>query len=104
MSFACLLSVHIKKFYVINPEAYELPSCAVLGREANYNLYVMEFNLIDTFRYIIFRRTIEKADKIKAANRRKLAYLRCVQKDIDKLNKQAKEEINQVGLRRRISR
>ena len=82
----------IKKFYAINPSSYKLHDYVA----SKGGICVIKFNLIDTLRYIHFKKQIEKNKANVCMNNRMKEYLCAVQQDIDELNQEAQEAIEKA--------
>ena len=85
-----------KKFYSINPRKYNLWTYTVVRRDGFKSGYVIKFNIIDTFRYIHFKKQIEKNRDNECMNNKMKEYLSLVQDDIDELNQEAQEAIEKA--------
>ena len=81
-----------KKFYEINPSSYKLHDYVA----SKGGICVIKFNLIDTLRYIHFKKQIEKNKANARMNNRMKEYLCAVQHDIDELNQEAQEAIEKA--------
>ena len=88
-----------KKFYSINPGKYDLWAYTAV-RIDNYKYgvprHVIKFNIIDTFRYIHFKKEIEKNMINVCMSNKMKEYLSLVQNDIDELNQEAQEAIEKA--------
>ena len=87
-----------KKFYALCPNEYRFESTYV----DRYGTYIV-FNLLDTYRYILFLilgiiRAIKKEHNKnkKEHDKNKKIYLELVKSDIEELNKKAEEEIEKA--------
>ena len=78
-----------KKFYAINPSSYKLHDYVA----SKGGICVIKFNLIDTLRYIHFKKQIEKNRANTRMDNRMKEYLCAVQHDIDELNQEAIEKV-----------
>lgn len=90
-----------KKFYFINPGKYDLWDHIVIRRDSyksGFPTYKIKFNIIDTFRYIHFKKQIEKNSANDYMNNKMKEYLNFVQNDIDELNQKAQEEIEKAKI------
>ena len=88
-----------KKFYSINPGKYDLCDHTVIRRDSYRNgfpKYVIKFNIIDTLRYMHFKKEIEKNRANDYMNNKMKEYLSFVQDDIDELNQEAQEAIEKA--------
>ena len=88
-----------KKFYSINPGKYDLCDHTVIRRDSYRNgfpKYVIKFNIIDTLRYMHFKKEIEKNMINACMNNKMKEYLSLVQDDIDELNQEAQEAIEKA--------
>ena len=88
-----------KKFYSINPGKYDLCDHTVIRRDSyksGFPTHVIKFNIIDTLRYMHFRKEIEKNSANEYMNNKMKEYLNFVQNDIDELNQKAQEEIEKA--------
>ena len=83
-----------KKFYAINPNSYKLHDYVV----SKGGICVIKFNLIDTLRYIHFKKQIEKNKANARMDNRMKEYLCAVQHDIDELNQEAQEAIEKAKI------
>ena len=81
-----------KKFYAINPNSYKLHDYVA----SKGGICVIKFNLIDTLRYIHFKKQIEKNRANARMDNRMKEYLCAVQHDIDELNQEAQEAIEKA--------
>ena len=88
-----------KKFYSINPGKYDLCDHTVIRRDSyksGFPTHVIKFNIIDTLRYMHFRKEIEKNMVNACMNNKMKEYLSLVQDDIDELNQEAQEAIEKA--------
>ena len=88
-----------KKFYSINPGKYDLWDHIVIRRDSyksGFPTHKIKFNIIDTFRYIHFKKEIEKNSDNEYMNNKMKEYLSLVQDDIDELNQEAQEAIEKA--------
>ena len=88
-----------KKFYSINPEKYDLWDHIVIRRDSyksGFPSHKIKFNIIDTLRYMHFRKEIEKNIVNACMNDKMKEYLSLVQDDIDELNQEAQEAIEKA--------
>ena len=88
-----------KKFYSINPGKYDLCDYTVIRRDSyksGFPTHKIKFNIIDTLRYMHFRKEIEKNSANEYMNNKMKEYLNFVQNDIDELNQKAQEEIEKA--------
>ena len=88
-----------KKFYSINPGKYDLCDYTVIRRDSyksGFPTHVIKFNIIDTLRYMHFRKEIEKNSANEYMNNKMKEYLSFVQDDIDELNQEAQEAIEKA--------
>ena len=88
-----------KKFYSINPGKYDLWDHTVIRRDSyksGFPTYRIKFNIIDTLRYMHFRKEIEKNRANDYMNNKMKEYLSLVQDDIDELNQEAQEAIEKA--------
>lgn len=88
-----------KKFYSINPEKYDLWDHTVIRRDSyksGFPTYKIKFNIIDTLRYMHFKKEIEKNRANDYMNNKMKEYLSLVQDDIDELNQEAQEAIEKA--------
>ena len=88
-----------KKFYSINPGKYDLCDHTVIRRDSyksGFPTYKIKFNIIDTLRYIHFKKQIEKNKANARMDNRMKEYLCAVQHDIDELNQEAQEAIEKA--------
>ena len=88
-----------KKFYSINPEKYDLWDHIVIRRDSyksGFPAYKIKFNIIDTLRYMHFKKEIEKNIVNACMNNKMKEYLSLVQDDIDELNQEAQEAIEKA--------
>ena len=88
-----------KKFYSINPGKYDLWDHTVIRRDSyksGFPTYKIKFNIIDTLRYMHFKKEIEKNMVNACMNNKMKEYLSLVQDDIDELNQKSKEEIEKA--------
>ena len=88
-----------KKFYSINPGKYDLCDYIVIRRDSyksGFPAYKIKFNIIDTLRYMHFKKEIEKNVVNTCMNNKMKEYLSLVQDDIDELNQKAQEEIEKA--------
>ena len=88
-----------KKFYSINPGKYDLCDYTVIRRDSyksGFPTHVIKFNIIDTLRYMHFRKEIEKNRANDYMNNKMKEYLSFVQDDIDELNQEAQEAIEKA--------
>lgn len=88
-----------KKFYSINPGKYDLWDHIVIRRDSyksGFPTYKIKFNIIDTFRYMHFRKEIEKNMVNACMNNKMKEYLSLVQDDINELNQEAQEVIEKA--------
>ena len=88
-----------KKFYSINPGKYDLWDHIVIRRDSyksGFPTHKIKFNVIDTFRYMHFRKEIEKNSANEYMNNKMKEYLNFLQNDIDELNQKAQEEIEKA--------
>ena len=88
-----------KKFYSINPGKYDLCDYTVIRRDSyksGFPTHKIKFNIIDTFRYMHFRKEIEKNRANDYMDNRMKEYLSLVQDDIDELNQEAQEAIEKA--------
>ena len=83
-----------KKFYAINPNSYKLHDYVA----SKGGICVIKFNLIDTLRYIHFKKQIEKNKANARMDNRMKEYLCAVQHDIDELNQEAQEAIEKAKI------
>ena len=94
-----------KKFYSINPGKYDLCDHTVIRRDSyksGFPTHIIKFNIIDTFKYIHFKKQIEKNRANDYMNNRMKEYLNLVQNDIDELNQKAQEAIESKERSRKI--
>ena len=90
-----------KKFYSINPGKYDLWDHIVIRRdsyESGFPTYKIKFNIIDTLRYMHFKKEIEKNMVNACMNNKMKEYLSLVQDDIDELNQRAQEAIEKANI------
>ena len=88
-----------KKFYSINPGKYDLCDYTVIRRDSyrsGFPTHKIKFNIIDTLRYMHFKKEIEKNRANDYMNNRMKEYLSLVQDDIDELNQEAQETIKKA--------
>ena len=88
-----------KKFYSINPGKYDLWDHIVIRRDSyksGFHIYKIKFNIIDTFRYMHFKKEIEKNMINACMNNKMKEYLSLVQDDIDELSQEAQETIEKA--------
>ena len=88
-----------KKFYSINPGKYDLWDHIVIRRDSyksGFPTYKIKFNIIDTLRYMHFKKEIEKNRANEYMNNKMKEYLNFVQNDIDELNQEAQEAIERA--------
>ena len=88
-----------KKFYSINPGKYDLCNHTVIRRDSyksGFPTYKIKFNIIDTLRYMHFKKEIEKNRANDYMNNKMKEYLNFVQNDIDELNQEAQEAIEKA--------
>ena len=88
-----------KKFYSINPGKYDLCDHTVIRRDSyksGFPTHKIKFNIIDTLRYMHFKKEIEKNRANDYMNNRMKEYLSLVQDDIDELNQEAQETIKKA--------
>ena len=88
-----------KKFYSINPGKYDLWDHIVIRRDSyksGFPTHKIKFNIIDTLRYMHFKKEIEKNMVNACMNNKMKEYLSLVQDDIDELNQEAQEEIEKA--------
>ena len=88
-----------KKFYSINPGKYDLCYHTVIRSDSyksGFPTHVIKFNIIDTLRYMHFRKEIEKNSANEYMNNKMKAYISLVQDDIDELNQKAQEAIEKA--------
>ena len=88
-----------KKFYSINPGKYDLWDHTVIRRDSyksGFPTHKIKFNIIDTLRYMHFRKEIEKNTTNARMNSKMKEYLSLVQDDIDELNQEAQEAIEKA--------
>ena len=88
-----------KKFYSINPGKYDLCDHIVIRRDSyksGFPTHKIKFNIIDTLRYMHFKKEIEKNRANDYMNNRMKEYLSLVQDDIDELNQEAQEAIKKA--------
>ena len=88
-----------KKFYSINPGKYDLWDHIVIRRdsyESGFTTYKIKFNIIDTLRYMHFKKEIEKNMVNACMNNKMKEYLSLVQDDIDELNQEAQKAIEKA--------
>ena len=88
-----------KKFYSINPGKYDLCDHIVIRRDSyksGFPTHKIKFNIIDTFRYIHFKKEIEKNSDNDYMNNKMKEFLSLVQYDIDELNQEAQEAIEKA--------
>ena len=88
-----------KKFYSINPGKYDLCDHTVIRRDSyksGFPTHKIKFNIIDTLRYMHFKKEIEKNRANDYMNNKMKEYLNFVQNDIDELNQKAQEEIEKA--------
>ena len=81
-----------KKFYAINPSSYKLHDYVA----SKGGICVIKFNLVDTLKFIHFKKQIEKNRANARMNNRMKEYLCAVQHDIDELNQEAQEAIEKA--------
>ena len=81
-----------KKFYAINPSSYKLHDYVA----SKGGICVIKFNLIDTLRYIHFKKQIEKNKANACMDNKMKEYLCAVQHDIDELNQEAQVAIERA--------
>lgn len=92
-----------KKFYDIQPNEYELHTFMAWRSKGvgvslfdtygtTYGVFI-KFNLIDTIRYFIFARFIEKGKNKLAQDSYLKTYLKYVRSDIDSYNKEITKEV-----------
>ena len=81
-----------KKFYAINPNSYKLHDYVA----SKGGVCVIKFNLIDTLRYIHFKKQIEKNRANARMDNKMKEYLCAVQHDIDELNQEAQEAMEKA--------
>ena len=84
-----------KKFYSINPGKYSLWAYTV-ARVDSFPTHVIKFNIIDTFKYIWFKKQVEKNTANACMNNKMKEFLSLVQDDIDELNQEAQEAIERA--------
>ena len=90
-----------KKFYSINPGKYDLWDHTVVRTDSyrsGFPTHKIKFNIIDTFRYIHFKKEIEKNMVNARMNNKMKEYLSLVQDDIDELNQEAQEAIGKAKI------
>ena len=88
-----------KKFYSINPGKYDLWDHIVIRRDSyksGFHTYKIKFNIIDTFRYMHFKKEIEKNMVNACMNNKMKEYLSLVQDDIDELNQEVQEAMEKA--------
>ena len=88
-----------KKFYSINPGKYSLWDHTAVRRDSyksGFPTYKIKFNIIDTLRYMHFKKEIEKNRANDYMNNKMKEYLSLVQDDIDELNQEAQEAIEKA--------
>ena len=88
-----------KKFYSINPGKYDLCDHTVIRRDSyksGFPTHKIKFNIIDTLRYMHFKKEIEKNRVNDYMNNKMKEYLSFVQDDIDELNQEAQEAIEKA--------
>ena len=88
-----------KKFYSINPGKYDLCNHTVIRRDSyksGFPTHKIRFNIIDTLRYMHFKKEIEKNRANDYMNNRMKEYLSLVQDDIDELTQEAQETIKKA--------
>ena len=88
-----------KKFYSINPGKYDLCDHTVIRRDSyksGFPTHKIKFNIIDTLRYMHFKKEIEKNRANDYMNNKMKEYLSFVQDDIDELNQEAQEAIEKA--------
>ena len=88
-----------KKFYSINPGKYDLCDHTVIRRDSyksGFPTHKIKFNIIDTLRYMHFKKEIEKNRANDYMNNKMKEYLNFVQNDIDELNQEAQEAIEKA--------
>ena len=88
-----------KKFYSINPGKYDLWDHIVIRRDSyksGFPTHKIKFNIIDTLRYMHFRKEIEKNMTNARMDSKMKEYLSFVQDDIDELNQEAQEAMEKA--------
>ena len=93
-----------KKYYILAPDKWRLlwfaPRRFITDKFGNRDTVCINFGFIGNIRYVLFKHNMDnKYEKNKSAQRSQdnLRYiLEAVQGDIDKLQKQAEEEINKA--------
>lgn len=88
-----------KKFYSINPGKYDLWDHTVIRRDSyksGFPTHKIKFNIIDTLKYMHFKKEIEKNMVNARMNNKMKEYLSLVQDDIDELNQEAQEAIEKA--------
>ena len=90
-----------KKFYSISPGKYDLWDHIVIRRDSyksGFPTHKIKFNIIDTLRYMHFKKEIEKNRANDYMNNKMKEYLSLVQDDIDELNQEAQEAIEKAKI------
>ena len=90
-----------KKFYSINPGKYDLWDHTVIRRDnykSGFPTHKIKFNILDTLRYMHFKKEIEKNRDNECMNNKMKEYLSLVQDDIDELNQEAQEAIEKAKI------
>lgn len=93
-----------KKYYVLALDEWELtwfaPKRTVRDNKGYRNTVYIDFGFIGNIRYVLFKHNMEnkrRKDKAAQSSQDNLRYvLEAVQRDIDKIQKQAEEEINKA--------
>ena len=83
----------------INPGKYDLCDHTVIRRDSyksGFPTHKIKFNIIDTLRYMHFKKEIEKNMINACMNNKMKEYLSLVQDDIDELNQEAQEAIEKA--------
>ena len=93
-----------KKYYVLALDEWELtwfaPKRTVRDNKGYRNTVYIDFGFIGNIRYVLFKHNMEnrrRKNKAAQSSQDNLRYvLEAVQRDIDKIQKQAEEEINKA--------
>lgn len=93
-----------KKYYILAPDEWELtwfaPKRVIRDKHGTWDTIYINFGFIGNIRYVFFKHNMEnkrRKDKAAQSSQDNLRYvLEAVQRDIDKIQKQAEEEINKA--------
>ena len=93
-----------KKYYALAPDEWELiwfaPKRTIKDRQGLWDTVYINFGFIGNIRYVLFKHNMEnkyKKNKATQSSQDNLRYvLEAVQRDIDKIQKKAEEEINKA--------